>query len=56
MVDLDRLVCKEVMWMLIERYGYDFVYAMMVEIGTDELPDYLEAIEELRKMKDEEDL
>ncbi len=55
MVDLDRLVCKEVLWMLIERYGYDFLYAMMVEIGTDELPDYLEILEEMRKFREDEE-
>ncbi len=54
MVDLDRLVCKELLWMMIERYDYDFVYSMMVEIGTDELPDYLEAIDELRQLREED--
>lgn len=54
-VDLDELVCKEVMWMLIERYGYDFVYAMMVSVGTDELPDFLDAIDELRKEQEDDD-
>jgi hypothetical protein len=54
-VDLDALVCKEVMWMLIERYGYDFVYAMMVEVGTDELPEFLDAIEEMRKDMEDPD-
>ncbi|CAB5221670.1 hypothetical protein UFOVP359_10 [uncultured Caudovirales phage] len=55
MVDLDSLVCKEVLWMLIERYGYDFLYTVMVDIGTYELPDYLEILEEMRKHREDEE-
>lgn len=54
-VDLDELVCKELLWMLIERYGYDYVYTMMVSVGTDELPEFLDAIEDLRKEQEEDD-